>query len=139
MDEARVARYIAETFPDADILTAGGSTFFSCDEEKHWPNFATIVTSDEDGSASILDRPGVYRLNIGVSTATFKSAVGPMSDPDYTALDVLMPHPVYARQHWVCILNPSEATFDKIVKPLLSEAHERVARARGKVADRTSS
>lgn len=110
----------------------------SCDAEKHWPNFATLVTSDEYDAASNLDRPGVYRLNIGLSKATFERVVGSDPNPDYTALDQLMPHPVYAVQHWVSILNPSEATFDKLVKPLLDEAHERVARARRKVAEKKS-
>ena len=45
-----------------------------------------------------------------------------------------MPHPVYALQHWVSILNPTEATFGSIVKPLLDEAHGRVARSRHKLA-----
>ncbi len=133
MDETSIVRYIAETYPDADILTAGSGTFFSCDSEKHWPNFATLVTSDEYDSFSNLDRPGVYRLNVGVSKTTFQSVVGSISNPDYTALDQLMPHPVYALQHWVSILNPSEATFDTVVKPLLDEAHQRVAQARHKV------
>jgi len=138
MDDARVLRYIAQTYPDADIFTTGSGTFISCDAEKHWPNFATVVTSDEYDSASKLDRPGVYRLNIGVSNATFEKIVGSRPNPDYTALDQLMPHPVYALQNWVSILNPSEATFDKVVRPLLEEAHERVARARRKVADKQS-
>ena len=138
VDDASILRYIAQTYPDADIFTAGSGTFMSCDGEKHWPNFATLVTSDEYDPASDLDRPGVYRLNIGVSKATFERVVGSNPNPDYTALDQLMPHPVYAMQHWVCILNPSEATFDKLVKPLLDEAHERVARARRKVADKKS-
>ena len=111
----------------------------SCDAEKHWPNFATLVTSDEYDSASDLDRPGVYRLNIGVSKATFDKIAGSNPKPDHTALDQLMPHPVYAMQHWVSILNPSEATFDRLVRALLDEAHERVARARRKVADKQSS
>lgn len=136
MDETSILRYIAEAFPDADIFTAGSGTFISCDGEKHWPNFATLVTSDEYDSASNLNRPGVYRLNIGVSKATFKKSVGSNPNPDYTALDRLMPHPVYATQHWVSILNPSEATLDKVLKPLLDEAHERVARAHRKVADK---
>ena len=33
-----------------------------------------------------------------------------------------MPHPVYRRNHWVCVLNPSEKTFEKL-KPLLAEAY----------------
>jgi hypothetical protein len=138
MDDDSILRYIARTYPDADIFTAGSGTFISCDAEKHWPNFATVVTSDEYDSASKLDRPGVYRLNIGVSNATFEKIVGSHPNPDYTALDQLMPHPVYALQHWVSILNPSEATFDKVVRPLLEEAHERVARARRKVAAKKS-
>ena len=136
MDEASIVRYIAKTYPDADILTAGSGTFFSCEPEKHWPNFATLVTTDEYDAFSNLARPGVYRLNIGVSKATFDAVVGAMSDPDYTAVDVLMPHPVYALQHWVCILDPSEETFDTVVKPLLDEAHERVAKGARKIAAR---
>jgi hypothetical protein len=138
VDDAAILRYIAQTYPDADIFTASSGTFMSCDGEKNWPNFATLVTSDEYDPASDLDRPGVYRLNIGVSKATFESVAGSNPNPDDTALDQLMPHPVYAMQHWVSILNPSEATFDMLVKPLLDEAHERVARARRKVADKKS-
>jgi len=134
MDEASIIRYIAEAYPDADILTAGSATFFSCDPEKHWPNFATLVTSDEYDSASNLDRPGIYRLNIGVSKPAFDRLVGAMTDPDYTALDRILPHPVYALQHWISVLNPSVATFDSIIKPLLDEAHERVARSRRRLA-----
>jgi len=134
VDETTIVRYIAETYPDADALTAGSGTFFSRDSEKHWPNFATLVTSDEYDSASNLNRPGVYRLNIGVSKPTFDSVVGSIAKPDFTALDRLMPHPVYGLQHWVCILNPSKATFEAFVKPLLEEAHERVARGRHKAS-----
>ena len=42
---------------------------------------------------------------------------------DFTALDQLLPHPVYARAHWVCVLNPSTATFEA-AKPLLAEAYD---------------
>jgi hypothetical protein len=69
-----------------------------------------------------------------VSKATFESVVGAMTNPDYTALDRLMPHPVYALQHWVSILNPTEATFDAVVKALLDEAHERIARGHRKAS-----
>ena len=33
-----------------------------------------------------------------------------------------MPHPEYSRQRWVSVLNPSRATFEQVVKPLLREA-----------------
>ncbi len=34
-----------------------------------------------------------------------------------------MPHPVYGRMYWVCVLNPSKATFAKEVQGLLAEAY----------------
>ena len=135
LDHDAVVHYITGTFPDVDIVTAMGATFFSLDPEKHWPNFATIVTTDEHdmGSPSNLSsRPGVYRLNIGVSRQTFDRLVGGMSDPDYAALGRLLPHPVYAEQHWVSILNPGSDTFETVVKPLLREAHDRIAATRAR-------
>jgi Family of unknown function (DUF6194) len=134
-DHDAVVRAITEAFPEADIVTAMGATFFSLDPEKHWPNFATIVTTDEHdmGSPSNLSaRPEVFRLNIGVSRQTFEDLVGSQADPDYAALDRLLLHPVYAQQHWISILNPSTETFEMVVKPLLVEAHDRIARTRAK-------
>jgi hypothetical protein len=110
-----------------------GATFFSLDE-KHWPNFATIVTTDEhDGGApSDLARPGVFRLNLGVGRETFERLVGAMEQPDYAAFDRLLPHPVYAKQRWISILNPSDATFRDTVLPLMAEAHDRLAAGRAR-------
>ena len=131
-----ITRHIVATFPDVDIVTAGGGTFFSIDPVKHWPNFATLVTTDEFDASSNLSRPDVFRLNIGVSRETFERLVGSPADPDYTAFDRLLPHPVYARQRWLCILNPSESTFESVVKPLLAEAHDRLAAQRKRHAQR---
>jgi hypothetical protein len=124
-----ITRTIIETWPETDIVTIEGAAFFSVDPEKHWPNFATIVTTDEhdDGTPSSLSRPGVFRLNLGVSRATFERLVGSIATPDYAALDRLLPHPVYAKQLWISILNPSDATFRDVVLPLLTEAHDRLA------------
>ena len=130
-DPEAITRHIVRTFPDVDIVTAMGATFYSLDPEKHWPNFATIVTTDEHdmGSPSNLTaRPEVFRLNMGVSRKTFERLVGWTEDHDYAALDRFLPHPVYAKQLWISILNPSEATFEAEVKALLAEAHGRVRR-----------
>jgi hypothetical protein len=54
--------------------------------------------------------------------------VGSNVDPDFAALDRMLPHPVYAKQRWICILNPSRQVFDSVVKPLIAEAHARLAR-----------
>jgi hypothetical protein len=116
---------------------AWGDTFFIYDpgrdlpEKRRFP-FATIVTQDygEFDNASQLDRAGVFRLNIGVSKETYAALFGNEAQHDFSALDRLMPHPVYGRNHFVCVLNPSDATFES-VKPLVVEAYEiAVKRAR---------
>jgi uncharacterized protein DUF6194 len=35
-----------------------------------------------------------------------------------------MPHPVYGRMLWVCVLNPSDETFETKVRQLLAEAYD---------------
>jgi Family of unknown function (DUF6194) len=55
---------------------------------------------------------------------------------DFTVLDTLMPHPVYGRQYWVCVLSPSQATFEAQVRPLLVEAYELAAGIRTRRARR---
>jgi hypothetical protein len=121
-DPAAITDFIIETYPDTIVATAMGGTFFSCNEQS-WPNFATIATGDDFDDASNLARDGVFRLNIGVTGATFRRLVADITEPDYAALDTLLPHPLYAPQHWVSILNPSADSFEAIVKPLLEEAH----------------
>jgi hypothetical protein len=117
-----------------------GDTFFfdpqrNIDPTRRLP-FATIVTKDNGdfGNPSQLHRLDVFRLNIGVSRATFRALFGhPASATstqsagyDFAALDRLMPHPAYASQAWVCMLNLSPNTFER-VKPLLAEAYALVA------------
>jgi hypothetical protein len=151
MEQSEIIQYIADTFPGVDIERpekpgdapeiALGDTFFIYDPQRNlepnrrWP-FATIVTKDygDFDCASNLNRPGIFRLNIGIGKATFLSLFGSQAsrsddsgqtEPsyDFTALDELMPHPVYGQMFWVCVLNPSKASFEKI-RPLLAEAYE---------------
>lgn len=83
--------------------------------------WATIVTSNVNDDASDLDRPGVFRLNIGLPKARFAEVVDPDGEYDTTALDVVMPHPVYGGYHWVCVLNPDRTW--PAVQGLLDDAH----------------
>jgi hypothetical protein len=136
MNEDAVTAYITNTFAGIDTVVSSGSTFFFYNPISDLPpdhNFpiVTLVTSDIYDQFSNLDRPEVYRLNIGVSKATFQSLFGAQQKGDdvgkgydFTALDQVMPHPVYGRMHWVCVLNPSVATFKTVVQPLLAEAYE---------------
>lgn len=151
MHETAFTRYITEAFDGVDVVVgsreagspeiAWGDTFFSYDPggqlppERRFP-FATIVTKDygDFDCASRLDRPGVFRLNIGVGKETYRALFGPQppapplngvvgTGHDFALLDQLLPHPVYASMSWVCVLNPSEATFQS-VQPLLAEAYQ---------------
>jgi Family of unknown function (DUF6194) len=119
---------IRETWPDAIVSTIEGAAFFSLDE-RNWPNFATVVWTDDFdmGNPSDLSRPGVYRVNIGLGKETFQRLVGSATEPDFTAFDRILPHPVYANQRWIAILNPSDATVRDTLLPLMSEAHDRLA------------
>jgi hypothetical protein len=146
MDQDAIIHYVTDTFPGTSVVRptdgpGAGDTFFiydpqrNIDPKRQFP-FATIVTKDygDFDNASHLNRPDVFRLNIGVSRDTFRALFGhPPSESgtksiayDFAALDRLMPHPAYARQSWVCVLNPSLETFEA-VKPLLAEAYSRAA------------
>ena len=127
-----IVSYITETWPETDVVQAMNAWFFSLDPEQHWPNYATLVTTDEHDEASNLTRPGVFRLNMGVDRETFEQVAAANPDPDYTTLDSMLPHPVYAAQRWICIVNPSAATFRDVVVPLLTVAHDRLAEQRAR-------
>ena len=131
MNESAVVDYIINKFPNVETTTDYGYKMFFYSSDRKL-SFATLISSDYDyDHISNLDRPGVYRLNIGVSKQTFQSLFGTdkvnVEDYDFTALDVIMPHPEYAQYHYICVLSPSEATFEKICS-LLAEAHEIAAR-----------
>jgi hypothetical protein len=127
MNESTVADYITKTFPGAETTTAFGYTFFFYKSDHILP-FAMLISSDQDyDRISNLDRPGVFRLNIGVSKQTFQSLFGTakvdVSSYDFTVLDVIMPHPEYAQQNFICVLSPSEGTFERL-RALLAEAYD---------------
>lgn len=121
-----IKRAIHQIWPDADAVETADAAFFSVDPKKHWPNFATIVSAGDVDGQSNLSRPGIFRLSVRVGNETFDRLVGSVTEPDYAALDVVLPHPEYAGQHWLCILNPSDETFRDVVLPLLGEAHGRL-------------
>lgn len=95
----------------------------------------TVKEKDGDNDkSSNLNREGVYRISIGVRRNTFiymfgsvpaRPAKGGVVDMpfDFAQIDKIVPHPVYAWMSWVCVLNPSDATFEQL-KPLIQEAYE---------------
>lgn len=127
MNETAIVQYITESFSGVETADSCGYKFFFHGSDRMRP-FATLATSDHDYDRfSNLDRLGVFRLNIGIRKATFEKFFGTegvnISDYDFTALDRIMPHPEYAAQFFVCVLNPGETTW-QTVQSLLAEAHD---------------
>lgn len=137
--------------PGVVVVTAGeangapesawGDTFFFYDPDGDTPDdrrfpFATLVVTDYPNfdTASDLNRPGVFRLNVAAGRQAFEELLGyppaahaeHAGDYDYSAFDLFMPHPVYAAQGWVSIVNPGDGSVGK-VRSVLTAAHARDA------------
>lgn len=128
-DQAMLSQYIL-SFDGVEMTEALGYKFFFYKDERVLA-FATLALTDNQyEQVSNLNRPGVYRLNIGLTRATFDALFGShnpdLNAYDFTELDKLMPHPDYAAQSFVCVLNP-ENTWEK-VKELLQEAYQQAVR-----------
>lgn len=127
------------------VTTSGSSDWFLfydpdgvTDPAKRFP-FATIVTGDRYDAASHLDRDQrTYRVNIGIDRAAYKQLFGSAprqpagydvidSGFDYTDIDTVLPHPLYAPLHWVCVVNPAERTRGQLAE-LLEGAHAQARR-----------
>ncbi len=122
-----------ETFvsglPNVERSENFGYSFFFVGDD-HRMAFVTFANSDNEyDSVSNLDRDGVFRVNIGISKDTYGEIIAPSADEtiDYSALNVFLPHPDYARQHYVCILNPAGDNLAE-TKRLIREAHAIAAR-----------
>jgi hypothetical protein len=133
MNETEIIRYIVATFAGVDVVVASkesgapeiawGDTFFSYDPDRNLPPqrrfpFATIVTKDygEFDNASNLNRPGVFRLNIGVSKG-FSCSVAAAGVGDAATVRFPAPRSAHAASglcgaRLLCVLNPSE-TFQR--------------------------
>ncbi len=95
-----------------------------------------LTFKEKDGlndKASNTDRNGVFRLNIGISKDTFfrlfgerpkRPKAGQIIDMcyDFSELNKIMPHPIYGWMSWICILNPTKETFNKLF-PLIEEGY----------------
>lgn len=85
--------------------------------------FATIVTHDTPGwdEVSDLDRPGAFRVNLAVGRQHRPELEEPI---DYSVADTVLPHPQYAAQGWVAVINPGTSTAER-VRELISVAYGR--------------
>jgi len=131
-------QYLRDTFAGIRMDESGGDAFVTYDPDgdlpaDRWLPFATIVTGDNYDTVSDLSEPGAYRLNVGVPKQTYTTHLGTapterdaqgvlITEADYAARDTLMPHPIYANQHWVSVINP-ESTL-ATTKQLLADAYD---------------
>lgn len=132
MNQADVEAFV-EQLDDVQREENYGYIFYFVGDDHRLP-FVTIANSDSDyDNVSNLNREGVFRINIGVSRKTFNALIGDSTaeQVDYSALDVFLPHPDYAKQHFICILSPSTRS-DETTKELMREAHAIAAARRDK-------
>jgi hypothetical protein len=137
------------TWPDLSVMVADeasgappvswGDRFFYVGDD---PNryVATIVEHDVPGydEASQLDRPGAYRFNVELGRRQFERELGyppsqvaeHESEIDFSRQDVVLPHPIYGRQGWACIVAPTRrrlADIDRLVTLALKRRRQRGA------------
>ncbi|MGW4676421.1 DUF6194 family protein [Streptomyces sp. NPDC004324] len=122
---------------DAPPLAWGDAFFYHAPDGRVPSNaqpYGTITTKDLPGdTASDLDPPGRWRVNIHVGRTRFRELTG--EDPrtpdgrphDHAAADLVMPHPVYGAYGWVCVVTPGDRTTDTVLR-LLRAAHDDAGR-----------
>jgi hypothetical protein len=138
-DPMALLRAIEGRLPGIVTTQASGDSFLFYDPdgvtvpEARFP-FCTIVTGDRYDAASLLDRnPATYRVNVGVDRPAYEALFGPApreaagygvidTGSDYTLKDTLLPHPVYAPLHWLCVVDPGDHTRAELAT-VLERAH----------------
>ncbi|MEL7088328.1 MAG: DUF6194 family protein [Planctomycetota bacterium] len=141
IDPQTVIDFAEQHLDGVNTLTVWGerALFYNPGQRlKRGTYFATVKEKDgANDRASGLDRPEVWRLNIGISKAKFGDLFGPTpsrpakggvvaGDWDFTALDMLTPHPVYGWMGWVAVCCPQPMTWKRCQR-LLEDAHRRAA------------
>lgn len=123
MDTNKLSQFIIDRYKDIFTQKDCVETSFFYNPNFRFPRgtyFVTIKEKDGDNDkSSNLYRENIFRLSFSTDKKDFfqlfseKPARYDKSEViigkyDFTKLDKLMPHPVYAWLGWVCILNPTE-------------------------------
>jgi hypothetical protein len=134
MDADSMIRHISQELADVAVVESAGDSFFFHERGDRVMPFATVVTGDHgDGISEPLARAGAYRVSVGLTKAGYTALFGdPPRDRDergvldtgfdHATQDRVVPHPHYASQYWVCVVNPGPATA-ATVRELLADAH----------------
>ena len=138
MTPRQIVERVCSAFDGVVPKLSWGETSLFYNPRKVLPNgvyFCTIKEKDgENDKASNLNRAGVFRMSIGLKPAAYTRLFGVKPNRpgkagliatghDFTAINQLMPHPIYGWMCWAQILNPDKEKFEEIL-PLIAEAHE---------------
>ena len=139
LSDEEILETLLDRYPGTLALDSWGETSIFYNPGRKLPRgvyFATLKKKDgENDRASMLDRPDIFRFNVGTSKALFVERFGPPpSRPraggvveggwDFTLIDRLTPHPVYGWMSWVAINNPSGSSFGGM-RDLIDAAYEK--------------
>ncbi|MGB3401056.1 MAG: DUF6194 family protein [Microcoleaceae cyanobacterium] len=134
-----IETYLLETYKYVNPINSWGERSYFINPElklKRGSYFATIKSKDgANDKASYLNRPDVFRLNIGLTPEQYTKLFGMRpSRPckggiiagnyNFQALNTFMPHPVYGWMGWIAINNPDPDNFEKC-KEYLDIAYEK--------------
>lgn len=138
MTTNEILQYCLNNLPDTVLVNSWGESgiFYNPNQSlKRGIYVLTVKEKDgENDKSSNLNRDGIFRVNIGIRKKTFlnlfdrvpnrPSKGGIVDMPfNFSEADKILPHPVYAWMSWICALNPSADTFEKL-KPLIQESYE---------------
>ena len=136
-----IINIITKNFKGVIPKNSWGETSLFYNPGKKLPNgvyFCTIKEQDgENDKSSNLSRKDVFRVSIGLPVNIYQNMFGdkPKRPPkggvvdtkhDFTKINTIMPHPIYAWMSWICVLSPSK-NFFKEIYPLIEEAHIKAA------------
>lgn len=138
MTADEILNYCLKELPGTVLVSSWGERgiFYNPNKKlKRGVYILTVKEKDGDNDASSnLDRPDVFRVNLGLRKRTFIEMFGAIPNRpgkgetvnmpyDFTSSDCVLPHPVYAWMAWICSINPSEKTFN-VLKPLIRESYD---------------
>ena len=138
MKQKEVFDYCLKAFPGTVLNKNWGEWGIFYNPEGKLSRGVYILTiKEKDGDndkASNVNRPGIYRINLGVRKETFRAlfsaipkrptAGGIVDMPfDFTVSNTILPHPVYAWMSWICMLSPTEEGFESL-RPYIRESYE---------------
>lgn len=137
MQPKEIASLLTSHFDGLVETSSWGERSFFYNPDGELPRGVYFCTlKDHDGAndkASDLDREGVFRVSTGLPRHLYEERFGPLPERpgkggvvdtgnDFTAIDILTPHPVYAWMGWVQILSPTRDHFSEL-EPMFRAAY----------------